>query len=178
MVLQRGPGGLGFGPSVPGPKAPSLACRAPGLLDSGLRTRTNRTLGNGRPGSCYTIWARPKGHFVSFCSQTDLKHPTVRDTILDASLCRAARQFLGSLPAIVRYDDSSQQRVQLESLISVSGGLSHELHSVVDDRRFPRRTIRLRSAAAKGDTGQPDDVGVVRGEREELRTVATDRIRR
>ena len=98
--------------------------------------------------------------------------------LLDALLCPTARQFLGSLPASVRYDDSLHQRVQLESLISVSGGLSHELHSVVDDRRSPRRKIRLRSTAAKGGTGRPDDVGFLRGEGEELRTVATDENRR
>src|SRR6266508_2209254 len=94
--------------------------------------------------------------------------------LLDTQLCPTARQFLGSLPTIVRYDDSLNEHVQLESLVSLPGGVSHELHSVVDARHFPRRKIWLRSPATKGDTGEADDVSFRCGEGEELRTVATD----
>ncbi len=94
--------------------------------------------------------------------------------LLDTQLCPTARQFLGSPPTIVRYDDSLHQRVELESFVSVSGGVSHELHSVVDARHFPRRKIWLRSPATNGDTGEVDDVSFRCGEGEELWTVATD----
>src|SRR6266511_1044696 len=93
---------------------------------------------------------------------------------LGTQLCPTARQFLGSLPTIVRYDDSLHQRVELEPFVPVSGGVSHELHSVVDAPRFPPRKIWLRSPATKSDTGEADDVSCRCGEREKLRTVATD----
>src|SRR6266542_5557478 len=93
---------------------------------------------------------------------------------LGTQLCPTARQFLGSLPTIVRYDDSLHQRVELEPFVPVSGGVSHELHSVVDAPRFPPRKIWLRSPATKSDTGEADDVSFRCGEREKLRTVATD----
>src|SRR2546422_873099 len=102
------------------------------------------------------------------------KYVRALQELLDAQLGPTKRQFLGSFPASVRYDDSLHERVQFESLISVSGDVSHKPDSVVDDRRFPRREIRLRPTASKSDTREADDVGFLRGEGEELRTVAAN----
>src|SRR2546422_873102 len=57
---------------------------------------------------------------------------------------------------------------------TLSRSVSHKPDSVVDDRRFPRREIRLRPTASKSDTREADDVGFLRGEGEELRTVAAN----
>jgi hypothetical protein len=44
------------------------------------RNVTNRPVGSGRPGSCYTSWVRPKGHLLPFCSHTSLKQAQALDT--------------------------------------------------------------------------------------------------
>ena len=91
-----------------------------------------------------------------------------------AQLRPALRELLGRLATIVRHDDCLDQSVQLESLVSVAGSLSHKLDPLIDVRHSPAGEVPFGPAASERDPRQPNDIGFLRRERQELPTIASD----
>jgi hypothetical protein len=81
------------------------------------------------------------------------------ENFLRTQLGPAPRQLLSRLAAIIRHHDSLHQHAPLDPLVSVTGGLTHEVHPLLDASRRESGKVRLRFTASQREARKADDVG-------------------